>query len=199
MHWYEQEVRAKERLLARLPDVQARVPFYGSSSIRLWEGLPRDFPRALNVGFGGSTLEACAWFFNRLIVPLRPRRLLLYAGDNDLGDGAGVRGYQKRFDDFLRTLDYFFPALPLTVLTIKPSPARRHLLPTIRSCNEMMAARLGRRGRAELLDIFTPMLDDYGEPRPDLYGEDGLHMLRSGYRIWRDVVAANAAWVFGEG
>ena len=43
--------------------------------------------RRSNQAFGGSTLEACAWFFERLVVPCYPRALVCYAGDNDLGDG----------------------------------------------------------------------------------------------------------------
>ncbi len=33
---------------------------------------------------------ACDYFFDRLVVPVHPRSLLLYAGDNDLGDGRSV-------------------------------------------------------------------------------------------------------------
>ena len=72
---------------------ETRPPvFYGSSSIRLWITLAEDFdPRVLNLGFGGSTLEACDYFFSRLVMPVSPRSLLLYAGDNDLGDGRESR------------------------------------------------------------------------------------------------------------
>jgi len=63
--------------------------FYGSSSIRLWESLYNDFAtyKPVNLGFGGSTLAACVWFFDRLMMPLNPKRLVVYAGDNDLSDG----------------------------------------------------------------------------------------------------------------
>jgi len=42
----------------------------------------------INLGFGGSTLAACAWFFDPIVAPvIHPQTLILYAGDNDLGDG----------------------------------------------------------------------------------------------------------------
>ncbi len=42
----------------------------------------------INLGFGGSTLAACAWFFDPIVAPVsHPQTLILYAGDNDLGDG----------------------------------------------------------------------------------------------------------------
>ena len=47
--------------------------FYGSSSIRPWDTLAEDFdPRVLNLGFGGATLEACDYFFSRLVPPVNP-------------------------------------------------------------------------------------------------------------------------------
>src|ERR1700761_279364 len=99
MIWYEGEVRGVEQgVLARVNGERPPV-FYGSSSFRLWDTLATDFdPRVLNLGFGGSTLEACDYFFDRLVSPLRPRSLLLYAGDNDLGDG---RTPEQAFGSFL--------------------------------------------------------------------------------------------------
>jgi len=88
MQWYEAEVRdLVSRLAAQ--SIPSPVVFYGSSTIRLWTHLAADLrsDRIVNAGFGGSTLEACLYFFDRVVTPLRPASLILYAGDNDLGDG----------------------------------------------------------------------------------------------------------------
>ena len=63
--------------------------FYGSSSIRLWDTLAEDIdPGVVNLGFGGSTLQACDYFFERLVRPCK--------GGIDLG--RAVRGgYEARF------------------------------------------------------------------------------------------------------
>ena len=76
MTWYEDEVRLLEQRIQSLPPADDRVVFYGSSSIRLWTTLANDFPdvNTLNLGFGGSTLASCTWFFERLIVPANPHR-----------------------------------------------------------------------------------------------------------------------------
>src|SRR5262249_28765451 len=98
MEYYEPEVSAlAHRVAAQVHEDRPPV-FYGSSSVRLWTTLAEDVdPRIVNLGFGGSTLEACLYFFDRLVTPLRPRSLLLYAGDNDLGDG---RTPDAIFSDF---------------------------------------------------------------------------------------------------
>ena len=99
MNWYESEVRELESALKqeRLPEKPAA--FYGSSSIRMWPHLAKDLRdcRAVNVGFGGSTLAACVHFFPRLVPPIQPGSVVVYAGDNDLGDGQSPRTYCGRF------------------------------------------------------------------------------------------------------
>ena len=99
MEWYEAEVRALEQATLQSLPAEPAV-FYGSSSITLWSTLARDLAsnRAVNLGFGGSTLEACVWFFERLVPPTRPASLVVYAGDNDLGDGQTPRQVRRRFE-----------------------------------------------------------------------------------------------------
>lgn len=61
MQWYQEEIT---RLLARDLgwDGRPKVVFYGSSTFTQWPGLDRSFPQveAVNLGFGGSKLAACA-------------------------------------------------------------------------------------------------------------------------------------------
>ena len=63
--------------------------FVGSSSIRMWETLEADFPGlpVLNRGFGGSELSDVVRFADRIVVPYKPRVVVVYAGDNDLAAG----------------------------------------------------------------------------------------------------------------
>jgi hypothetical protein len=39
------------------------------------------------------------------------------------------------------------------------------------------------------VDVFTPMLDTRGQPRPELFGADSLYMTRAGYLLWRSLLA----------
>jgi len=39
--------------------------------------------------------------------------------------------------------------------------------------------------RAPDADVFTPMLNATGQPRPQLFLDDSLHMTRAGYLLWR--------------
>jgi lysophospholipase L1-like esterase len=184
VEWYEAEVADLIERLGARPQ-SAPTVFYGSSTIRLWSTLGRDLrsPRALNAGFGGSTLAACAYFFERIVPPLRPVSLVLYAGDNDLGDGKSPDDVLASYHDIVARIETWCGALPFAFLSIKPSPARRDILDRIGRTNALVRAEIEKRPGAYYVDVFDAMLAN-GEPRPELYLEDGLHLSRSGYDLW---------------
>lgn len=201
MEWYESEVAALERRQARGEVPDAPVLFYGSSSIREWQTLADDVGdrRAVNLGFGGSTLEACAHYFERLVVPPRPSSLVVYAGDNDLGDGRGagdvVRSFRVLLAKVRRDLG---TALPFGFIAIKPSPARAGLLGRMREVNEAIRHEMAPYPSAYFVDVFEPMLSAHGQPRPELFGGDGLHLSRSGYDLWTAVLRPFRHRIFAE-
>ncbi len=189
--WYEAD--AGEVVARRVNSPAARenpVAFYGSSSIRLWTTLEEDFAGTpvVNLGFGGSTLAACAHYYDRIVSPVAPRSLVLYAGDNDLGDGRMPNEIIASLGDLLARVDEAAPAIPVGFISIKPSVARWDMADRIRAVNTQAQAIMAARPGGVYLDIFTAMLSGSGEPRPELFESDGLHMNRLGYRLWRQVV-----------
>lgn len=193
MYWYEEEVQYLERARDANPLPDAPVVFYGSSSIRLWDSLADDFPtlRPINLGFGGSTMEACAWFFERLVVPYHPRSLIVYAGDNDLGDGHPPDKVVQSFRELRQKTLLNLGCIPFTFVSIKPSPARWYLINEIRRTNDQIRHYLSDRSTDYYIDVFSAMLDERGQPRPELYVEDGLHMSAAGYRLWTEILSAH--------
>jgi lysophospholipase L1-like esterase len=185
MQWYEPEVEALERSSARRVNGDRPPVFYGSSSIRLWETLAQDFdPRVLNLGFGGSTLEACDYFFPRLVPPVHPRSLLLYAGDNDLGDGRSVDQVLTSFRSLANKVTTSLGPIPFGFASVKPSPARYSIIDRIRRLNDLVRGDIESRPSGYYVDVFSAMLDQSGKPRTELFLADGLHLNREGYHLW---------------
>ena len=198
MEWYEQEVRAMEQRLRESPPAAEPVAFYGSSSMRMWDSLEDDFHDVgvKNIAFGGSTMEACAWFFERLVVPCHPRSIVCYAGDNDLGDGRTPEEVLASFRKLLVKVDAHFPLIPFTILAIKPSPARWHLADRIRFTNEGLFCEVRSRDNGHFIDIFSAMLGNDGRPDDSLFLEDGLHVGFKGYRVWKRLLLDRSGEIF---
>ncbi|MGF7216248.1 lysophospholipase L1-like esterase [Spirosoma lacussanchae] len=193
MTWYENEVRELEKNNREQPAGNRPVVFYGSSSIRLWKTLADDFPELdlLNLGFGGSTLAACTWFFDRLVVPANPRSIVFYAGDNDLGDGRHPEEVYLFFCAFAEKLRRYLPDVPLTFLSIKISPSRWNLVGQIRWANQLIADEIGRMPNARLINTTDPLLGADGRPAREYFESDGLHLSPNGYQVWKTAVQAH--------
>ncbi|MCK8491260.1 MULTISPECIES: GDSL-type esterase/lipase family protein [Spirosoma] len=190
MIWYEDEVRQLETKIKSNLSTSDRVVFYGSSSIRLWSTLAQDFPdiTALNLGFGGSTLAACAWFFERLVVPANPRCIVFYAGDNDLGDNRHPEEVYLFFCALAEKVRRQLPDTQFYYLSIKLSPARWDIADKIRATNKLIADKINELPNFKTIDMTTALLGTDGKPRREFFQADGLHLTPAGYQVWKQVL-----------
>jgi lysophospholipase L1-like esterase len=139
----------------------------------------------LNRGFGGSTLADVVYYADRILLPYRPRMVVLYAGDNDLAMGRTPDQVVGDYRSFIARLRSAWPGARVVFVSIKPSPARRACIARARNTNRRIRAAIARDSRQAYVDVFTPMLDRAGQPRPELFVDDSLHMTRAGYLLWR--------------
>lgn len=123
---FESELLRFDRSIKTSP--QKSIIFYGSSTIRLWSTLEKDFSNIkyniINRGLGGSTLKQCFEQFKRVILPLDPHLLFLYAGENDIADNQTSSSIQATFREFISLARRFYPLLPIVYISTKPSPTR---------------------------------------------------------------------------
>lgn len=200
---WEEEVRALEAVDPRHPLPRGGIVFIGSSSIRMWSTLARDMaPLAVvNRGFGGAQVDAVLHYTPRLVLPLRPRAVVLGAGENDL---EAIRGKTpervlddvSRFDELVRGA---LPGVRTYFLNVKPSPARRAVWPEARRYNELLRDFVNASTKRGLLDVATPTFDAEGNRRSELFLEDGLHLSSAGYAMWTSVVRPRLLADFGGG
>lgn len=188
---FEEEIRAFEAEDRLRPPPEGAVLFIGSSSIRMWETLGQDFPGVpvINRGFGGSEMEDTVRYAHRIALPYKPRQIVVYAGDNDLGGGKAPEAVADAFASFVRLVHAQLPATRIGFVAIKPSLMRWHLIDMVRKTNGLVREICARDPRLDFIDIVPAMLGDDGMPRQELYVEDGLHLSVQGYAIWRAAVA----------
>lgn len=190
MKWYEEDVleAIAERKSCKY---EPKTLFYGSSTIKQWDKLYLDFEgfNPLNLGFGGSTLAACVWFFDRIVSPVRhPETFILYAGDNDLGDGRHPEEVLIFFREFMLKLRKRYPAIPFYYISIKPSISRIDIIDKIVRANKLIENEINITDNSYFINIFDKMMGSDGKPIAAYFQQDGLHMNRDGYIVWREII-----------
>lgn len=176
------------------PPTPGGVLFVGSSSIRLWNGLETEFqslPVVVKRGFGGSRMLDCARHLHQLVQPYKPRLVLVYAGDNDLAEGRTPEQVLQAFSAFVDGVRETLPTTRIAYISIKPSPSRAALMPAIRQANELIRTYTLKTRNTDFIDIYTPMLDAAGRPRPELFRDDQLHLNTQGYALWKRIITAH--------
>lgn len=176
---------------AEAPPPAGAIVATGSSSMRGWHGRIAEDLAPLDIvprGFGGSNMADVAYFVEELVLRYKPRAVLLYEGDNDVALGATPTQILGQFDAFAAAIHEALPETRIYILAVKPSLARWHLWDTMQAANAGLAERAAVDPRLTFIDVATPMLNEAGEPRPNIFVEDGLHMNGAGYDIWRDAV-----------
>jgi len=189
-HAYEDEIAAFEKAdQKKMPPVDATL-FIGSSSIRFWTSLAEDFPEfpTINRGFGGSHIPDSTFFADRIIFPYHPRRIVFYAGDNDLADGKTPEHLEADFKAFVGKVRSQLPETPIYFISIKPSVMRWKIVDKIRETNDLIRQDIAADPSLHYVDVFTPMLGPDGKPLRKLFRPDGLHMVRAGYELWVSVL-----------
>jgi lysophospholipase L1-like esterase len=190
MFWFEDEVKRLEKEGAKR-HYQGSMIFYGSSTIRLWQSLCDDLKKfaPVNLGFGGSTLAACTWFFDRIVAPYQVKSLVFYAGDNDLGDGRHPEEIFIFFQQLASRIAERYGDIPCYFISIKPSLLRWGINNPLKFTNEIIEKEIvDHHKNWHFINIYNHMLDKNGNPNKSYFEADGLHLNEKGYKLWKSII-----------
>lgn len=187
---FQAEIESFERQDRIAPPPPGAVLFLGSSTLRLWSSLAQDFPElaVVNRGFGGSQIEDSIRYAPRIVLPLKPKILVFYAGENDLAAGQSPQQVCADFQRLVADVQAALPVTRIVFISLKPSPCRTKWLAAMRQVNAAIQDWIRRDPRLEYIDVFTPMLDKSGVPRAELFTADRLHMNAAGYALWARIL-----------
>ena len=176
---------------------QGAVLFIGSSSIRMWETLAKDFPEipVINRGFGGSFIRDSTLYAERIVIPYKPKMVVLCAGTNDLS--YGNRDPEGAFEDYKAFVAKVHAALPdtrIVYLAVNPTVARWKQEAKNLELNFLIERYAYETNSPKLklnaIDPHAQFLTPDGKPQPALLREDGLHFNAEGYRLWLSLIKA---------
>ncbi|MBN2090422.1 hypothetical protein JW964_12485 [candidate division KSB1 bacterium] len=188
-HWEPDILAFESQDKINLPD-SLDVLFVGSSSIRLWSTLSTDFKavKVLNRGFGGSCMADLVHFAHRIILPYRPKKIVIYSGDNDINAGKTPEQVCDDFKNLVKIIQNSLPTTRVALIAIKPSFSRWEKVELMRQANNLMKEFIVNDSRLSFIDTFSHTLGADGMPKPELFREDGLHLNDNGYRLWTELV-----------
>lgn len=188
---FEAEIAAFEEMEAESPSAKGGILFTGSSSIRKWETLEADMAplTVVNRGFGGSTLRQVDAYADRFILPLAPKLLVLYCGENDIAnDRYPAEAATEDFLHLLAYLRYHLPDMHLVYISMKPSPARWQYNEKFQEASRGIAQVCLEDPQLTYIDVGPLMLDADGQPDNSIFVRDKLHMNAKGYAIWTQAI-----------
>ena len=187
---FEQEIAVLQRRSEQKKQLQNLIVFYGSSTIRLWERLQKDFPdhHTLNLGFGGAYIDSLSTYFENLFKNLKPKAIVLYMGGNDLSLGLSAREIIDKIRIFIEMVQRKFPSAIIFNISIKPSFERQELLEVIQQINQGVLEISKQFPSLYHINLYEALLDQNKQIRTDVLLQDGLHLNKLGYEILKSKV-----------
>jgi lysophospholipase L1-like esterase len=189
---YRSDFARFQALDRKNPPAPGQILFIGSSSFTRWQDVVGYFPgdHILNRAFGGSTLLDQIKHVGQVVFPYRPSQIVIYCGENDLAFDKNLAAYQlaQRFFDLFRIIRSRYPKVPIIYVSMKPSPSRWVLRRKFIAGNRWIEQFLRGQKGCSFVDVWASMLNENGQPKPEIYVADKLHMNARGYRIWQPLI-----------
>ena len=126
---YEETIKSFEEENKKLPLSQERVVLWGSSSFTNWKNFHAHLApyNVINRGFGGSTAAEAIYYFDRVVVPLKPKIIFYYEGDNDIPAGFSVDSIFVNYRKMVAMVKKKLPGTKFVALSVKYSPLRKKI------------------------------------------------------------------------
>ncbi len=175
------------------PPPQGDLLFVGSSSIRRWEHLTRDFPEydVVQRGFGGSTFTDVLRYLDEIVFPSRPRLIVVFEGTNDIASGKSVDAVFEDYLTFVRRVHAKLPETKILFIGITPTPLRWECCQEESTeLNKRIAQQCKDDPRLGYIDTPTRFLE-LGAPDDKAFTSlfcDRLHLTEEGYALWSEII-----------
>lgn len=171
---------------ASLPSpAQGGVLLVGSSTFKRWTNAVTDLAPlpVTNRAFGGSQTAHQLMFFDQLVTPCHPQLIVWYCGSNDIKGKKDPQSVLKRTEEWLDKVKKLDPSTQVLLVSIHRSPQKRKDGQTgaVEAVNRGYQELSKKREGVFYVDVNPALETESGEPKTELYVEDGLHLNLNGY------------------
>jgi lysophospholipase L1-like esterase len=187
---FDKAILAFEEADRTAPPPRGAILFVGASSTRLWKTLAEDFPgyTVVNRGFGGSQMADALYYADRIVIPYRPKLIVVQEGGNDINAGKTPEQVLAGFQAFVTKVRAELPDTRIAFMSLSPSPARWEQAEKQKRANQLAREYVLAGKNLDYIELWDQFLGPDGKPREELFVEDRLHNNEAGYKIRAEVV-----------
>ena len=128
------------------------------------------------------------YFADRIIIPYKPKLILIQAGGNDINAGKSPEEVAADFKTFVEKVRAKLPETRIAYLGMNPSPKRWEQREKQQKGNELIKSYVATEKNLDFIEFWDVLLGPDGTPREELFIADKLHNNAAGYKIRADVV-----------
>jgi lysophospholipase L1-like esterase len=182
---FEKQVRLYEEADRRSPPSQGAILLAGDSQFFRWKTYREDLPgyTIVNRGIDSFQTSDLIQFTDRLVLPHKPRLIVLHVGGNDVHNGKSPAQVLADFQTFVAKVHATLPGVPVYFSSITPGPGRWDEAAQRRETNRIIKEYVAKQPELKFIDLWDAMLTPDGKPREDIWVEDRVHPNHAGYLI----------------
>jgi lysophospholipase L1-like esterase len=182
---FEKDIVAFETADRTSPPPKNAILFVGDSQFTRWKSIHEDLKgyAVINRGFGGSKMSDLLLYVDRIVIPYRPRLIVVNEGGNDIHAGRTPDELLADFRAFVAKVQRALPNTRIALSGLQPSPARWNQADTRRRFNVMLRDFVATQKNVVYVDLFDAYLGADGKPREELFVADKLHHSAEGYAV----------------
>ncbi len=182
---FEKNVQAYEAADKLDPPAPGAILLARDSQFFRWKTLTEDLPgyRIVNRGVDSFQTSDLVYFLDRLVLPYKPRLIVLHVGGNDVHVGKTAEQVLADFKTFVARVRAAQPDVPIAYTSITPSPGRWDEAAVRMKANALVKEYVRSGRNLHFIDLWDAFLGPDGKPREDLYGPDRIHPNHDGYLV----------------
>jgi lysophospholipase L1-like esterase len=182
---FEKKVQEYEAADKVQPPPHGAILLAGDSQFFRWKTLHDDLPgyTIVNRGIDSFQFSDVLHFTDRLILPHKPRMIILHVGGNDVHNGKTPERLLADFKAFVEKIHAVLPRVPIAFSSITPGPGRWDEAERRKKANQVIKDYIATQSGLHFIDLWDAMLTPNGQPREELWVEDRVHPNHAGYLL----------------